>query len=126
VGRFYFHSFKFTKEITFATIKSVTYRTFIGQSDIKPMTELKLPETLYGVTTGQALEILGISRSTLGDFKECLNAERPTGWDYYKGQRGFTVQQLRILLTLKNLVRTLGRPQAQNKLHQALEEQKNG
>ena len=91
------------------------------------MENLQIPDGVFSVTTNQALSILGISRSTLGDYKECLNCEKPDGWDYIPGQRGFTVSQLRIVWLLKCLVGTLGRPSAQEQLHAAIKEnQANG
>lgn len=86
------------------------------------MTDLQLPDGLYALTTKKALEVLGISRSTLGDFKACLNHEQPDGWDYLEGQRGLTVTQLQILWLLKQLVQRLGRPAAQNNIHNAIKE----
>ncbi len=86
------------------------------------MTDLEIPDGIYAIPTKKALEILGISRSTLGDFKACLNYEQPQGWDYIEAQRGLTVTQLQILWILKQLVRNLGRPAAQQNLHIAIKE----
>lgn len=90
------------------------------------MNNLQLPEEIYALPTKKALEVLGISRSTLCDFKACLNHEQPNGWDYLEGQRGLTVPQLQILWTLKSLVNQLGRRAAQQNLHTFLEDTNHG
>ena len=86
------------------------------------MTDLQIPDGVFAVNTSQALKILGISRSTLGDFKECLNGQQPEGWDYLPNQRGVTVRQLRILWVLRRLVETLGRPSAEKQINSVVKE----
>lgn len=94
------------------------YRKFI---DPIPNFSRQLPEGVYSLSTEAVKEILNISQSTLSDFKECLNTERPRGWDYSPGQHGLTIEQLQVLAILNSLVRTLGRRAAQKHLHKAIE-----
>jgi len=80
----------------------------------------RLPANVYAVSTESALSILDISQSTLTDLKECLNYEKPDGWNYVKGQQGLTRRQFQVLAILLHLVRTLGRRAAQIHLHDAI------
>jgi len=94
----------------------------IPQIDFVPKSFGNLPESLWAVTTNQALDFLGISRSTLDDYKVCLSIEKPIGWDYSPHQRGLTAPQIEVLAILNYLVKRVGRPQAQRLISKAAQD----